>query len=344
MKKYLLIVFHIIFISACTSISDDTIEEKYIQPTEAINFSGITNFSNQRFNLNEDNFIFLIPNPSKFENFSTYFQLGVLHAYKDLKISNQIRFLNEDAFTNSLLNEGFVVGPFKASLVDAIDAQGKNSNLILMNSSSKNLSIPSSYETQLNSLNEYLRNKKDKKIAIISNDVTNHENAINADMNLLTFELPIKVKEIRNVLGVDQSEERYKIIDTASFSSLNFVPRVRSDFNQIIIFPNTEEEIYEIASTIRFNYGLMYEITSMTFNLDKSLNENEIALHRVNTFDHAYENDFGYDLKKSRSFALGYDAMLLAFAKSHQLSGEIRGFNAIYQLSSSEIKAKSYLN
>ena len=100
----------------------------------------------------------------------------------------------------------------------------------------------------------------------------------------------------------------------------------------------------KFADPMYENMKLKAKESGMTFNLDKSLNENEIALHRVNTFDHAYENDFGYDLKKSRSFALGYDAMLLAFAKSHQLSGEIRGFNAIYQLSSSEIKAKSYLN
>ena len=41
---------------------------------------------------------------------------------------------------------------------------------------------------------------------------------------------------------------------------------------------------------------------------------------------------------------LGYDAMLLAYAKSNSFLGEVRGYNAIYNLTSTTINSKSYIN
>ena len=122
------------------------------------------------------------------------------------------------------------------------------------------------------------------------------------------------------------------------------MPRSRSDIKHVILFPQEVDEIYEIASNIRFNYGLDYEISTLTYELTDSLNTNEIALHDILVFGVAEKNAFGYDLRKAKSYALGYDAMLLAYAKSNGFLGEVRGYNAIYNLTSTTINSKSYVN
>ena len=42
-------------------------------------------------------------------------------------------------------------------------------------------------------------------------------------------------------------------------------------------------------------------------NMD--INQNEIELHDISLIDHTYENKFGYDLNKSRSFSLGFNIL-----------------------------------
>ena len=65
-------------------------------------------------------------------------------------------------------------------------------------------------------------------------------------------------KRIENFLDVTESRERFNLIDKASFSKVEFVPRTRGDFEQIVIFPKDLTRLYEIASLVRFNYGLNY--------------------------------------------------------------------------------------
>ena len=77
-------------------------------------------------------------------------------------------------------------------------------------------------------------------------------------------------ERIENFLDVSESKLRYEKIDKASFSKLEFVPRSRKDFKEIIIFPENPTRLYEIASLVRFNYGLSYEIFSLTSKLINS--------------------------------------------------------------------------
>ena len=129
-----------------------------------------------------------------------------------------------------------------------------------------------------------------------------------------------------------------------SFAKVNFVPRARNDFNHIIVFPENSTELYRLASLVRFNYGLNYEIISLTSNLQKSLDPNEIELHDINLVDHTYTNKYGYDLAKSRSFSLGFDSMMIAFAISNNLEGKFKGYLATYELVDGQLKASSYFN
>ena len=151
-------------------------------------------------------------------------------------------------------------------------------------------------------------------------------------------------KRIENFLDVTESRDRFSLIDKASFSKVEFVPRTRKDFEQIIIFPENLTRLYEIASLVRFNYGLEYEIFSFTSDFNQKIDNNEISLHNITLIDHSYENKYGFDLPKSRSFCLGFDAMLLSFAIANNIKGEIRGLLGIYEINENELISRSYLN
>ena len=56
------------------------------------------------------------------------------------------------------------------------------------------------------------------------------------------------------------------------------------------------------------------------------------------------KNKFGYDLNKSRSFCLGYDSMLIAYAISNQIKGEVRGLLGTYINTTDSIEINSYIN
>jgi hypothetical protein len=89
---------------------------------------------------------------------------------------------------------------------------------------------------------------------------------------------------------------------------------------------------------------LDYDIFSFTSNFNQKIDTNEISLHDITLIDHTYENKYGYDLTKSRSFCLGYDAMLLSFAMANNVRGEIRGLLGIYELSPNRLASRSYIN
>ena len=64
----------------------------------------------------------------------------------------------------------------------------------------------------------------------------------------------------------------------------------------------------------------------------------------IKLVDHTYENKFSYDLPKSRSFCLGFDAMLVSFAIANNIKGELRGLLGIYKISSETLTLESYIN
>ena len=113
---------------------------------------------------------------------------------------------------------------------------------------------------------------------------------------------------------------------------------------KFIILPRELFLMAFVASLVRFNYGLDYEVIATTSELDEVIDENEIKLHNISLIDHTYKNTFGYDLNKSRSFCLGYDSMLLAYAISNEVQGEIRGLLGIYNINSDSIEINSYIN
>ena len=342
MKKFLIIVFHIIFISACSSTQKGNENQKFLEPQDALGFIGITQFSQANFNSIQQDFTFLIPEPSEFEYFNTYFQLGILHASKDLKNTAEIIFLSE-LNTSNLKTDSFIVGPFKPNLVEQFDNKGKNENLILMGLAQKNVFLPSNSISQINALKNYLMQTKNKKIMVAGKDASDNIKKLNLDLEYISLS-NTDSNQVNEILGVSDSTNRIKQIDQASFSELKSIPRSRDDIEHVVLFPQEVDEIYEIASNIRFNYGLGYEISTLTYGLADSLDTNEIALHNILVFGLADKNNFGYDLRKARSYALGYDAMLLAYAKSNSFFGEVRGYNAIYSLTSTAINSKSYIN
>ena len=342
LKKFLIIVFHIIFISACSSTQKGNENQKFLEPQDALGFIGITQFSQANFNSIQQDFTFLIPEPSEFEYFNTYFQLGILHASKDLKNTAEIIFLSE-LNTSNLKTDSFIVGPFKPNLVEQFDNKGKNENLILMGLAQKNVFLPSNSISQINALKNYLMQTKNKKIMVAGKDASDNIKKLNLDLEYISLS-NTDSNQVNEILGVLDSTNRIKQIDQASFSELKSIPRSRDDIEHVVLFPQEVDEIYEIASNIRFNYGLGYEISTLTYGLADSLDTNEIALHNILVFGLADKNNFGYDLRKARSYALGYDAMLLAYAKSNSFLGEVRGYNAIYNLNSAAINSKSYIN
>ena len=141
-------------------------------------FIGLTQFSQVNFNPTQRGYTFLIPDPSEFEYFNTYFQLGILHASRDLKNQNQIIFLSE-LNVNNLKTDDFIIGPFKPNLVERFDAKGKNKNLILMGLGKNNVFLPPNSASQINALKNYLTQSKSKKLMLAGKDALNNIKKLN---------------------------------------------------------------------------------------------------------------------------------------------------------------------
>ena len=225
---------------------------------------------------------------------------------------------------------------------------------MFLNEANQNLYITLGSSPQLNTLNKYLNSNEISRVGIISDSTGDIDSEkifkdswFNGSKDIITIDSSPYIdsdSSIRNFLDVSESIERFNKIDKASFSSLEFIPRARDDIKQILIFPNEATRLYELASLVRFNYGLDYEVIATTSELDEVIDENEIKLHNISLIDHTYKNPFGYDLNKSRSFCLGYDSMLLAYAISNEVQGEIRGLLGIYNINSDSIEINSYIN
>ena len=295
-----------------------------------------------------------MPDYRKYQEFNNFFQLGIVHAINQHNITNDIEFIFQDEINLHNAEDSFLIGPLSRENVRKIDGSVPKNSALFLNEARSNLYISLGNKSQINVLNKYLDSKEILRIGIIS-DPQGDENSeknfkklwFNGYRDAITIEAgPNKNSEniIKNFLDVSESIERFEKINKASFSKLEYVPRTRDDISQIIIFPKSANRLYELASLIRFNYGLDYEIIALTSELTEKINRNEIKLHNISLIDHTYENKFGYDLNKSRSFCLGYDSMIIAYAISNQIKGEVRGLLGTYIINTDSIEINSYIN
>ena len=350
------VIFYILIVTSCSSVPNQLDKKKFIDSDDnAYSFTEITNLN---LLISQDNYngtyIVALPDYKKFSEFNNFFQIGMIYAIKEQGIGNDIEFILQEEIDTNKIRGNFLIGPVSRESVNKLNGIVPKNGALFLNEADLNLYISLGSSSQLNILNKYLDSKEVSRIGIIS-DSTGDKNSekifkniwFNGSRDIITIDSDPYVDSdlrIKNFLDVSESMERFKKIDSASFSSLEFVPRTRDDIEQILIFPKEATRLYELASLIRFNYGLDYEIIALTSEIDGTIDANEIKLHNISLIDHTYENKFGYDLNKSRSFCLGYDAMLVAHAMSNEIQGEVRGLLGIYKINSDSIEVTSYIN
>ena len=303
-------------------------------------------------NYYQNKFIVASPDHVKFSEFNNFFQLGILAAKNQLKITNEIEFINQESLNLSEANKNFLIGPLSNEVVSNIDGLLLKNRALLLNDAEDNYSISLSQKAQIYTLQNYLLNNKVERMGFIEDENSNAKQVeafksewFNANKEAVTIEVQSNPSNrIENFLDVSDSKARFNTIDQASFSDVMFVPRTRKDFSQIVIFTEDLSRLYEIASLVRFNYGLDYEIFSLTSNFNQKIDQNEVTLHDIKLIDHTYENKFNSDLSKSRSYCLGFDALLVSYAIANNVKGELRGLLGIYQITSDELVSKSYIN
>ena len=303
-------------------------------------------------NYYKNKFIVASPDHIRFSEFNNFFQLGILAAKNQLKITNEIEFINQESLNLSEANKNFLIGPLSNEIVSSIDGLLIKNRALLLNDAEDNYSISLSQKAQVYTLQNYLLNNKVERIGFIEDENSNAKQIkafkskwFNANKEAVSIEVQSNPSNrIENFLDVSDSKARFNSIDQASFSDVKFVPRTRKDFSQVVIFTDDLSRLYEIASLVRFNYGLDYEIFSLTSNFNKKIDQNEVLLHNIKLIDHTYENKFTSDLSKSRSYCLGFDALLVSYAIANNIKGELRGLLGIYQITSNELVSKSYIN
>jgi len=317
-----------------------------------------TSTTNLNLIINQDNYngsyVVALPDYKRFSEFNNFFQLGMIQAIKDQGIENNIEFILQGEVNTSKIRENFLIGPVSKESVKKIDGLIPKDRALFLNEANKNFYISLGRGSQLNTLNKYLDSNEVSRVGIISDSTGDKDSEkifknswFNGSRDIITIDSDPYIdsdSRIKNFLDVSESIGRFDKISKASFSSLEFIPRSRDDIKQILIFPKEATRLYELASLVRFNYGLDYEIIAITSELDDAIDQNEIGLHDISLIDHTYENRFGYDLNKSRSFCLGYDSMLLAYVISNGIQGEIRGLLGIYKIDSDSIEINSYIN
>ena len=225
-------------------------------------------------------------------------------------------------------------------------------NALMLNEAQENYYLALNTTPQINALINYLEEEKIRRVGIISGlssggdgEKLFKQSWFKEDRDAITIDASSNTESrIENFLDVSESKQRFNRIDTASFAKVSFVPRARDDFDQIIIFPENSNELYSLSSLVRFHYGLNYEIISLTSNLQEQLDSNEIKLHDIKLIDHTYLNRYRFDLAKSRSFSLGFDSMMIAYAISNKLEGNFKGYLGTYELKDGALKARSYFN
>ena len=344
----------IIIITSCSSAPKESITKtKFIPDIKGFEFVGITKIEDYlEQNYYKNKFIVASPDHIRFSEFNNFFQLGILAAKNQLKITNEIEFINQESLNLSEANKNFLIGPLSNEVVSSIDGLILKNRALLLNDAEDNYSISLSQKAQIYTLQNYLLNKKVERIGFIEDENSNAKQIetfkskwFNANKEAVTIEVQSNPSNrIENFLDVSDSKARFNSIDQASFSDVKFVPRTRKDFSQVVIFTENLSRLYEIASLVRFNYGLDYEIFSLTSNFNQKIDQNEVLLHDIKLIDHTYENKFTSDLSKSRSYCLGFDALLVSYAIANNIKGELRGLLGIYQITSDELVSKSYIN
>lgn len=354
-----LVTFYIFIITSCSSTPKQLDKKIYVDVNDSnkniFEFNEITDIgakiNDEIFN---GSFVIALPDYRKYQEFNNFFQLGVVHAINEQNIINDVEFILQDEINLNNTKDSFLIGPISRENVRKIDGSVPKKSALFLNEAKLNLYISLGNKSQINVLNKYLNSKEISRIGIIS-DPQGDENSeknfkklwFNGYRDAITIEADSNTNSeniIKNFLDVSESIERFEKINKASFSKLEFIPRTRDDINQIIIFPKKANRLYELASLIRFNYGLDYEVIALTSELTEKINQNEIKLHGISLIDHTYENKFGYDLNKSRSFCLGYDSMLIAYAISNQIKGEVKGLLGTYIITKDSIEINSYIN
>jgi len=320
---------------------------------ESFLFTGLTeiNFDSEDLSFS-NSYIFALPDYQDYQEFNNYFQIGVFSAIKHFGIGNKIEFTNQNELNMRKANKNFLIGPINKKIVSKTDGLLVKDRALMLNEAQENYYLSLNNEPQISALTNYLEETEINRVGIISGKSSGGEGEqlfkkswFSEDRDAITIDASSDSESrIENFLDVSESKQRFNKIDKASFAKVNFVPRARNDFNHIIVFPENSTELYRLASLVRFNYGLNYEIISLTSNLQESLDPNEIELHDIKLVDHTYTNKYGYDLAKSRSFSLGFDSMMIAFAISNNLEGKFKGYLATYELVDGQLKASSYFN
>ena len=97
-KKKFLQLFILTIITGCSSAPKETISKiKFVPDIEGYKFVGITKIEDYLEQNNYQNkFIVASPDHIKFSEFNNFFQLGILAAKNQLKITNEVEFINKD--------------------------------------------------------------------------------------------------------------------------------------------------------------------------------------------------------------------------------------------------------
>ena len=327
MNKFKKILFLLVLvISGCSTIDNLDQEEFENKFSDNFGFTGVKLQKKIVKAESEEIFLFMIADRDPF------FQLGVLDAFKKLELRNRVFFiLNNEKLD---LDSGSIVSASVNSLVIKKN-EGK-------------FAIPTFKEAQFSTINKYIQKSSDSKIAFIHENLDNSEIASHLpETDILEFSLDKEASasdEIETLINIKDGQERFKKIDKASFAKINYIPRPRQDFEKIFLSFNTPSRLYEISSLIRFNYGLEYELISLTHNLKNDLNPSEIQLHDIKLVDNSYESKFKTKISRSRSYTLGYDLLNVMSLINNSIEGEYRGLGSIYFIDRGKIERFLYVN
>lgn len=352
-SRILHIVIYLLVIISCASPSAVKDSKLMFVEEDSFKYTGLSEINiDTKDLLFSNSYIFALPDYRNYQDFNNYFQIGVFSAIKHFGINNKIEFINQNEINTKRANKNFLIGPINKKIVSQMDGLLAVDRALMLNEAQENYYLALNTEPQINALINYLEEAKIERVGIISGLSSGGDGEelfkkswFSEDRDAITIDASYDSENrIENFLDVSESKQRFNRIDTASFAKVNFVPRARDDFNQIIIFPENSNELYSLSSLVRFNYGLNYEIISLTSDLQAPLDPNEIKLHGIKLIDHTYLNKYRFDLAKSRSFSLGFDSMMIAYAISNKLEGKFKGYLATYELKDGRIKANSYFN
>ena len=122
-KKKFLQLLIIIIITSCSSAPKESITKtKFVPDIEGYKFVGITKIEDYLEKNNYQNkFIVASPDHKRFSEFNNFFQLGILTAKNQLKLTNEIKFINQDNLNLSEANKNFLIGPLSSEIVSKID-------------------------------------------------------------------------------------------------------------------------------------------------------------------------------------------------------------------------------